>query len=65
MIDRSAGNDSVGNMWTDTYLYDPKTPIGQIFEDHFKFSYKNGETVGQTIRIQIGEESADIPPEGE
>ena len=32
MVDRSAGNESVGNMWTETAVFDDDTPLLKVLE---------------------------------
>jgi hypothetical protein len=56
MIDEANGNETIGHMWTETYIYDGKTPIEKIFEDHFTYRTDKSICVNRTIRLQVGEE---------
>ena len=54
LVDKAAGNDSVGNIWTETHIYDETITIREILDD---LGYDDLEhNIRETIRIQIGEQ---------
>ena len=54
MVDKSAGNEAVGHMWTETHIYDETITIREILND---LGYNDLEhNIRETIRIQIGEQ---------
>lgn len=55
MADRSSGNDRVGNMWTDTYIFDKKATLEDVLntvEPNLAFN----DTICTNIRIQLAQE---------
>ncbi len=56
MEDKSAGNDSVGSMWTNTYVFKETDTLGMVFRSlGHVYEIENGESVNANIRLQIGE----------
>ena len=46
--ERSAGNESVGDMWNDTKTFAPETPISEIIEWAYNCSGKLIITIDET-----------------
>lgn len=46
MVDRSAGNESVGNMWTETAVFDDDTTLLQVLEwaEVVRYAYLPNDT---------------------
>ena len=53
MVDRSNGNDSVGDMWTDTYIFNGDITLEQVFEK-ISVNYRHNKTIKNNIRLQVG-----------
>lgn len=57
MVDKSAGNDTVGSMWTETHIFDPSVSLRDVLE---KLKYGNNLDIGyqikETVKIQIAED---------
>ena len=57
MIDKSAGNESVGNMWTETLLFESDTTLGEIITAINPNIKDNGKDhFFDTVRLQIAQE---------
>ena len=55
LVDKANGNDTVGNMWVETHIYDETITIREILIDlGYEYYLKNNENIEETIRIQIG-----------
>jgi hypothetical protein len=55
MVDRSAGNNMVGDMWTNTYIFKGDTKLREVFEA-LHLNYGDNLTIHKNIRINIGQE---------
>jgi len=56
MEDKSAGNDSVGDMWTNTYVFEETDTLEFVFKSlGHVYEIENGISVNANIRLQIGE----------
>ena len=57
MKDCSAGNDSVGEMWTETYLFSETATLRQVLDKvGDTYNIKKGMTLASNIRLNIAEE---------
>jgi len=57
MEDKSAGNDSVGSMWTETSIFKSTDTLEYVFKalGHV-YEIEHGKAVNANIRLQIGEQ---------
>ena len=62
LVDRSAGNDSVGDMWTETHIFDKtdtlETVINKVYQSYEKpFKYGSKRNIRITVPIPQEEEA--------
>lgn len=54
--DMSAGNESVGEMWQETKIFDDTTPVGEVMDwgtGQFGLTDHDKEVIGSSKRITI------------
>ena len=58
MVDQAAGNDSIGNMWTETYLFNEETTLKEVLDKlGYKYELSKGLNIKQNIKLQVVEEN--------
>jgi len=59
MVDRSAGNETVGEMWTETFIFDESKTLTEVIEKidatHKSLDGKRSNFL-HNVRLQIGKE---------
>ena len=59
MVDKSNGNESVGDMWTETHIFDSSATLKEVYDtitpDYQRFESGHIEFM-KNVRIQIGRE---------
>lgn len=58
MIERSAGNESVGEMWTETKVFDAEQTIAQIYQWVVEQTSNTGrpESIRMNIKLSVAQE---------
>ena len=55
MVDKSNGNDTVGDMWTETHVFDARTTLEAVIEQIDMWTETNIRRLGN-VRLQIANE---------
>ena len=55
MVDKLAGNESVGDRWTETYIFETTDTLLDVMEKiGCVRNIAESESIQQTVRLQIG-----------
>lgn len=57
MVDKAAGNDTVGNVWTETHIFEPSVSLRDVLTKlNYETNLDDGYQIKETVRIQIAKE---------
>ena len=56
MVDKADGNESVGEMWTETFIFDSSSTLKEVIDRIDPFDFDKIESL-KNVRIQIAQEA--------